>query len=922
MYLHGEFLSKRGQTIAVYILTNQDSSTEIEIGVTTSDIGEVLVYFDGEDAVEIESSVNDTFDHILAHSATIRLQLRAHLDDLFCANPKDAVVNVYRDGVCLFAGFVEPMTYSQDYNEVYDVLELSCIDVLSALQYRNYQGVSSSDSYTLAKADISTTTFYAILKDVLDGWTDGLDILTSVSELPIYYDESKAYASTSAAKAFLRMLYISTELFFGDDDGDTWTEEDVVTEILKYCNLHITQIGLAFYIFDWRTIKNGGTVTWCELNEMEETTQDAATYTLVSKKDSDGQLLVADCNTNISINEIYNRIEVTVSIESVDNLFESPLDEDDITSPFSKRQKMMTEILHPGHVYSVGTRYMHWMDMILEGDCSCSAGIFRDWYYKVLSHPNWQFNLTIDGTRKEDIISYYCSSGTSQHTIPQLLPTGLGACLIQYGSVETYTKITDNTVKTPSMTTALVITVNGNGDEDEDSYYPTDDDIYASYPVASYTGTTSVSLTPVDESVTNYIVFSGSITLVPRWPSLARYADLYALGSDYSYKDILSLMAAYLGEDSTEYKNACLTGTGDDDSGRWLLTRHTWQASSPTDTPTSGTTSTIFYPSTDEMPTDKEFTYSAIGDDTDTISKVSVVACMLRVGSKVCVETGTDGAVTDFSWQTYKTLDECEDEDEYFEQCIFLGFNPAIGDELIGTQFDIANNVTADLGLDVEGMAIPITIDDDVSGEVQFDILGVVNVWWDEVTRRHKTWFRHTKWTSTSVPLMASVSSIIISGFECEIVSDNGGVEVDEDNDLVYYSDTDEDFLNIKDDIEMKINSALTSDECNAYGVASTVNISTPLNGAKGSGITAIYDEHLATSAKPEQLYVDAYYKEYHEKRIEMEQNIEDDAEVDILSHIVHPAMSDKEFFIEGISRNLDEGTAKLLIKEIDTEEE
>lgn len=920
MYLHGEFLNKRGQTIAVYILTNEDSTTEVELGVTESAAGDVLAYFDGEDAVEIECNINDTFDHIIGHSAKIRLQVRQYMADLFCADPKDAIINIYRDDECLFAGFIEPMTYSQDFNEAYDVLELNCIDLLTALQYRNFAGVSSSDSYTSAKTEVAVESFFSIIKDILDGWSESVDILNSVTELPIYFDESKAYSSTAAAKSFLRTLYISTELFLGDDEGDTWTEEEVIIEILKYCNLHIVQVGLAFYVFDWRTIKNGGTTTWCEVNEMTETTQTAVTYDLVSTGKTDGQLLVADTDTNISINEVYNKIEVTASIESVDNLFESPLDEDDITSPFSKRQKMVTEILHPGHVYTGGTRYKHWMNMILEGTCDCSAGIFRDWYYKVLSHPNWTFNLTIDGSRKEDIISYYCSSGTEQHTIPLLLPTGIGACLLQYGSVEAYTKITDNTVKTPSMTTALVLTVNGNGDEDEDSYYPTDDDIYASYPVAVYEGTTSVNLSPVDESVTNYIVFSGSITLVPRWPSLVRYADIYALGSDYTVVEITNLIAYACGTSSDEFANACLHGTGDDDDGRWLLTRKTWKASSPSDTPTAGTTSTIFYPQTDEMPTDKEFKYSAIGDDTDTISKVSVVACMLRIGDKVCVETGTDGAVTDFTWQTYKTLDECEDEDEYFEQCIFLGFNPAIGDDLVGTSFDIANNVTADLGLDDEGMAIPITSDDAVSGEVHFEILGIVNVWWDEITRRHKTWFRHTKWTSTSVPLMASVSSIIIDDFEAKIVSDNGGVDVDEDNDLVYSSDTDESYLNVKDDVEMKINSALTADECSTYGVASSVNISTPLSGTKGSGITTIYDEHLAVAAKPEQLYVDAYYKEYHEKRVEMEQNIEDDAEVNFLSHITHEAMEDKEFFVKGISRNLAEGTAKILLKEIDEE--
>ena len=50
-------------------------------------------------------------------------------------------------------------------------------------------------------------------------------------------------------------------------------------------------------------------------------------------------------------------------------------------------------------------------------------------------------------------------------------------------------------------------------------------------------------------------------------------------------------------------------------------------------------------------------------------------------------------------------------------------------------------------GIDAEGIAIPIKKADKVSGRVKFMILGPVNALWDVVTRRHKTWFRHTKRT-------------------------------------------------------------------------------------------------------------------------------------------------------------------------------
>ena len=101
-----------------------------------------------------------------------------------------------------------------------------------------------------------------------------------------------------------------------------------------------------------------------------------------------------------------------------------------------------------------------------------------------------------------------------------------------------------------------------------------------------------------------------------------------------------------------------------------------------------------------------------------------------------------------------------------------------------------------------------------------------------------------------------------------KIYSDNGLVNNTGDNDLVYMSDTKESFVNVKDDLEMKINSALTAAECQALDVTDSVKMSTPLNTLIGEGLLAVYDYSRGVSAKPEQLYVDNYYKEWHAPRI------------------------------------------------------
>ena len=222
------------------------------------------------------------------------------------------------------------------------------------------------------------------------------------------------------------------------------------------------------------------------------------------------------------------------------------------------------------------------------------------------------------------------------------------------------------------------------------------------------------------------------------------------------------------------------------------------------------------------------------------------------------------------------------------------------------------------MGLDVEGIAIPITIGDKVSGRVRFMILGPVNVVWGEITRRHPTFFRHTKWGVNTVPLMAHVSSIMLKNFEVKVYSDNGLVSNgSDDNDFIYISDTKENFVNKKDDVEFKINSALTSAECKALGVSNTVRLSTPFNTLSEEGVLQICDKNRNGEAKPEQLYVDSYYTEYHKPRIVMEQKLKDKEEfVNMFYHYNHVALN-KDFYVVGIGRNLIEGRADLTLKEI-----
>lgn len=899
MYIHGSFLSQQGDTITVHIVTGNDRTQTIEIGTEKAD-----VYF-SEDPAEIENEVNDTFDVLLRNSAKIRLLCGNLITNLFSTSCRDAVVNIYKNDTCIFAGFIEPQTLSQPYNNRWDELELNCIDALSALQYSKYKNVGALGViYTFVKAEAAQRSFYDIATEILQGVTEGLDILGN-QNIKFWYDGSKAVdAQTANRYQVFRQLSISDLLFMGDDESDVWQQDEVLEELLKYLNLHIVQDGFNFYIFSWESVKaTPDKIIWHDIvaNGTKTTAQQAVTIALAN---------VADCDTTISIGDVYNQLLLTAKVENIESVIESPLDDDLLVSPYINKQKYLTEYSSDGEGK---TAYNAFYAMTHNQKTTYGAGAITDWYLQVMRNKQWTFPMK--GNTDIDIVDYFGSEGTNQHALPDWLGQAPGAAIMALGSVKMNTANDDNSPTSKvNMTNYLAVSVNGNGiDNDENKTYPSVADIQKNIPYAVYTGNKAGGVfSPSDEKTTNYIVLSGKVILNPIMRKTNTYTNLHNKewhgGSPMGLKE----NEIYVWHQTVPSRN-----NGD---GRYY-TRQYWQAETPDkEVSWHEGADSGFYPYTGEGPEEYEFKYSAVGDSTDTISKVAVLACMLVIGDKCVVETGTDGQTTDFVWQKYKERSECQSDDEYYQQCFTIGFDPKIGDKLVGTEFGIQNNIDYKMGIDAEGIAIPITKGDKISGQVRFMILGPVNATWDVITRRHPTFFRHTKWSSSSVPLLAHVSSILIKSFEVKVYSDNGLISNgNDDNDIIYMSDTKETFVNKKDDLEFKINSALTATECAQLGVSNTVKLSTPLNISTGDGVLEVYDRNGNVKAKPEQIYVDSYYTEYHKPRIVMEQKLRDiDNVVSLFNHYRHEAL-DKEFFVQGIGRNLIEGRADLTLKEIGT---
>lgn len=886
MYIHGEFINKKNDTISVHIVTMNDKSTEMEIGAEDGNL-----FFSADDAVEIENEVNDTFDHLLCHQATVRLLTAGFISDFFCSSARESVVNIYKNGICVFAGFIEPQVFSQDYNNLYDELELNCIDVLSALQYSKYKEIGKLGvSYAGVKCSANQVTFHDLVVDMLKSVSDGIGILGQSTKL--YYDGSKAIDSdTSHRYNILSCLSISELLFLGDEEDDVWQQDKILSEILKYLNLHITQEGFNFYLFSWESIKSTANKEWKDIITAELlTTETRGTQITVDKVEGMG--------TQISVGEIFNKLIVKCDVKSTESVIESPLDDDNIVPAFVNKQQYLTEYSSDGE----GISSLHAFYNLVHGATTDYAECdITTWLIQVMKNSNW-----IVGTKGVDLVNTYCSDGKNQQMLLNKLRNMPAAAILSIGSVTQKGNKQDNSpITSLDMSNYFVISVNGNGiDNDETKTVPSESSLKDNMPVAVYTSNTSGGVfSPSDRDTTNYIVISGKILLNPIMPVSGYYSDLRKRTDWYN--------------PSASTESIPTVNSRNNTDGRYYAQQF-WKAETPNATPVwDETTNESFVPFTDTGDKEYEFKYSAIGDSTDKINKVGVIACMLIIGDKCVVETGSGGTPEDFEWKNYKERTACANDDEYYQQCFTIGFDPAIGDKLIGTEFSMQKTLSYNRGVDAEGIAIPIRMSDKVSGKVQFMILGPVNVTWGDVTRRHPSFWRHTKWGENQISLMAHVSSVMLNSFEIKVYSDNGLVSAAANKDLIYMSDTREKYVNVKDDIEFKISSDLTLSECKAYGVNAGVKLSTPLNIISGIGVLNIYDTNKGVQVKAEQNYVDSYYTEYSTPHIILTQTLQDmNNNVSIFDHYTHPALG-KTFFVQGISRNLMEGSAELVLKEI-----
>ena len=894
MKIEGSFVNNKGDIVAVVITI---------AGATDNDIAiepDGVLEFAADDTVTIDSGVNDSLDVCQQHSCTIALHAATYVSDLFTSEYKDGKVEVSVNGACVFSGWLEPRTLTQPFNDVYDDLSLQCVDSLSAMQYSNYKNVNNTTTYTAAAEKAEMRTFKDLLTESLNKGTEG-------GGYNVWWDASRATGATGTTDGnVFDDLRVSDMAFLGESADDTVTYLDVAEAVLKYLDLHIVQYGRDFYVFSWDTMRAGTTSWSLLLSSGEGVSQSAQLSGCTGVSTALSTANVEDTDTQIDVQEIFNQLCLTVSPKGADTVLRSPLDSAGKIPAMGARQFYCTEYAADGEGVKAARAFFSLVKN--HTDNGYDSQVWKDYLVRVMRNVYWKIG---SGSGVETAVKDWATdkSYIYPEDVTDKLRNSLGALLLQVGSVD-HKPGTGDTSKQSSigMTDELVISINGNGNDT--SPYPTDEDIQQAMPLMSYVGgDATASYSPdvaddTDGSYHNYLVIDGTIALAPLMPTafevekvrgyndgdtfFNRYGS-DVIGSGVTTKDLANVSASRVNKD-----------------GRYLAFEW-WKLGKQTGTRKG------WIPYTEDGPQQYEYKTASGKDEVD---KVDILWCMLRIGDKVLVEDKTkNGSVDAFSWHTYKEPSQCADTDEYLEQTFTIGINPKIGDKLIGQDYDIGTNFDYTTNIDAEkGMAIPLPYDAKLHGSMVFQVLGIDNtVWADYHVTRHHTMFRHTKYGTDNIPLMAHVSSVIIKNFSAKIYSDveNGG-----DEDIVYMSRTSHKFYNKKDDLDMKIHSGFTSEEIAKYGLSGKIMYTT-VCGKDGLAITSITNKVSSVSAKPEKLYVDAYYNELSQPRIVLTQNMQCvNMDVAQTSRWTHPALAGKIFYVRDIGYNLMEGSAQAKMEE------
>lgn len=814
------------------------------------------VYF-SPDPVHITCDRSDLTQLIMIAQCQIKLKVNQDLSNILFANTnRDISITVEREilqGVNrtyrkLFYGYVDPLQFNQPFAHKYEEITINATDPLGALEQLTINNVDTSESEVLP--------FMNLIVKILD----------KVMNEDVSFNGINAYLANNIHP---NMIKVNTSVFYGDDNEDGMTLYDVMNELLKYlgCTICYEPNGRTVNLFN---IYNG------------------TPNNLTPPRWFDAAEDAMDTSSSLSKDDAYSKVTLTCEIEPVDDDIKL-LDSDYMYSDYTNYQKYMTELVSTGEGWDAygGFGDLLGLREVPEETTNYDGGYKLDHFCYVKRNNAWEFGSSsyinvMNGTESKEATDEARKMKGDQSDVLRWLKNHTGkAAFVSFGKGNKINYKDNSLTNNISMTDYLVIAINGHNDHGKNGHIKAMmANMIINSPICKYNGLKALNLTPTDPKITNYVVISGKIILNPlqrktgpTWQADPNFPEEWHDGpggmemlfnnSTNTLSQTKQVWGQLLGiKPYLWHKTVPHPDNGD---GAYYQQKW-WKCSNPRNPEYNVTDEVGIYGFLDNKENEMlKYSWTSYGNEEDKISKLPILSCQLKVGDKYCIEllnNGIEGQGV-FKWVTYEEWATTYNKQGGADVPYFtIGIDPKVDDKLVGSSYSIQNNIEYTMNIDGTGTSIPITSDDKLNGAPEFTILGVMNQMWNEIERVHPTLFRSTSWNDHYFWLLELLDSIMISDLKIEFKSDNALINEDAstaDNDLVYYSDTNPLYKD-KLECDLKICTPLTMEECQQWGIKYKMS---------NSYIMTTNDEPFYgwtignETVKPEQLFIDYYYKQY-----------------------------------------------------------
>lgn len=274
-------------------LNGKRYDVEIRTGNTTDRESIVM----GGSPCIITSASEGLFTPIKSRSCSLEIVVTDYIMDLYDPTSRGTKVKVleHDNNHVIFHGFMTPCEYNQDYSNL-DTITLEAID-----------GISTSKDFKWNN-DGTYKTFFDILLPIIRNCN-----YQGYLFIPEVY---KKINGEFIDDSVIKKLYASSANFIDDNDAhDPWTEYEVVEEILKFLGWSLCPYGDDVWIVDYRSVSTDG--SWYKKYDIQS--GDFIDNQYISSV-IDISSIEAPGTPNISIDDIYNKIEISDNLYKIDEI--------------------------------------------------------------------------------------------------------------------------------------------------------------------------------------------------------------------------------------------------------------------------------------------------------------------------------------------------------------------------------------------------------------------------------------------------------------------------------------------------------------------------------------------------------------------------------------------------------------------------